>query len=139
MIFESEDEKKAFDFVCYLADEETSRHGCNDLEPEQLKVFSNILVDAQDVNCTKFQKFATMDFEIIYWLKKQVKGVEKVKALIYVPTEEEKKRMQEYMNQTINMLSKEQLGFKAYFLNCLIGGFEDAYNIQFSKLMETKK
>jgi len=116
MIFESEDEKNAFDFVCYLADEETSRHGCNDLEPEQLKVFSNILVDAQDVNCTKFQKFVTMDFEIIYWLKKQVKEekrqMRKQEQDLFVvkgvmPVEKEMKVGKEYIE--INPEKREEI------------------------------
>ena len=44
-----------------------------------------------------------------------------------------------YSNEVINMLRNEELGFKAFFLNSLIGGFEDAYNIQLSKLMMVNK
>lgn len=67
MIFEDEMEKKAFDFVCSLAEEATDRI-CTDLSSEDSKTFSVLLVPTDDEGKTVWHK-PTQTYDILYWLK----------------------------------------------------------------------
>jgi hypothetical protein len=71
MIFESDYERKAFEFVCILAGMATDR-GCNDLANETADIFNGITVDCDDGGKI-IQRPIQYDFDVIYWLKKQVK------------------------------------------------------------------
>jgi hypothetical protein len=71
MILESQDEKNAFEFVCKLADLATDRI-CNDLNIEDRIKFNHLLVETDDEG-NIIMRNITMDFDVIYWLKNQVK------------------------------------------------------------------
>jgi len=74
MIFESAKERMAFEFVCDLANRETDRHGCNDLSHEELEMFGILEAESWDPYDKKMiQRTVTNDFDVIHWLKKQVK------------------------------------------------------------------
>ena len=73
MILETKQEQDAFEFVCKLADELTDRRGCNDLPKEDVEKFKDLQVESSDTDGIKFLRQANMDFDIIHWLKKQVK------------------------------------------------------------------
>ena len=72
MIFESNTEKRAFEFICGLASELTDKRGCNDLEESDLKAFKDIVVWSEDEGKT-FSRKALYDFDIIRWLDKRIK------------------------------------------------------------------
>jgi hypothetical protein len=72
MIFETIDEKEAFEFVCKLADYLTSRNGCNDLPSEDEIKFKHILVETEEDNKIVMRPIC-YDFDVIFWLKRQGK------------------------------------------------------------------
>ena len=72
MILETQEEKDAFEFICKLADERTNRI-CNDLPKEYVKKFQGLQVESSNTDGNKFLRQVTMDFDIIHWLKKQIK------------------------------------------------------------------
>jgi hypothetical protein len=76
MIFESQAEKDAFEFMYELASDETSRRGCNDLEEKDRKKFVGLTVPTDD-NGKIVQSKISMDFDVLHWLKLQVKGANK--------------------------------------------------------------
>ena len=69
MILESDDERNAFKYVCELASRATDR-GCNDLDSTEHKMFGHIQCP-QDGN--NEPRNILYDFDILYWLKCQVK------------------------------------------------------------------
>lgn len=73
MILETEDERKAFEFICNIASDEFSRRGCNDLSTEDEKRFGHLLVQREDVDQTIFLDAVKFDFDILEWLKIQIK------------------------------------------------------------------
>ena len=73
MILETEDEKNAFEFVCRLADMATDRV-CNDLNKEDYDKFKHLEVETTEMPENKvIMRNITMDFDVLHWLKKQVK------------------------------------------------------------------
>jgi len=72
MIIENEDELNAFKFVCNLASLATDRI-CNDLEKDDIKKFGHLKVESVDVDDKTFMRPISLDFDIIEWLKKQVR------------------------------------------------------------------
>ena len=77
MIFESELEKTAFDYMSSLASECTDRRGCNDLENEMREKFKGLTVPGEDTDGSIFQREINMDFDVCHWLILQIKEVEK--------------------------------------------------------------
>lgn len=76
MILESMQERIAFKFVCDLADAETSNRGCNDLDDKHVELFKGLTVASEEIDAKSvkiIQRPITMDFDILFWLKKQVK------------------------------------------------------------------
>jgi len=74
MILETQEEKDAFDYVWELASEITDRRGCNDLTQEEITKFKNLQIETTEMPSGKvYLRPATMDFDIVWWLKKQVK------------------------------------------------------------------
>lgn len=74
MIFESKEERLAFNFVCELADREMDRHGCSDLSPEDMELFGGCEVESYDpVNKVYFSRKIMHDFDVIHWLRKRMK------------------------------------------------------------------
>ena len=73
MIFESEDEKQAFEYMYELASDCTSRRGCNDLEKEYVERFKHLKVKSTDVDNTEFMREISYDFDVAEWLKSQAK------------------------------------------------------------------
>ena len=71
MILETQQEKDAFKFVLNLASDATDRI-CNDLTNEQCKLFKGLTVDCDD-NGVIIQKDIVYDFDVVYWLQKQIK------------------------------------------------------------------
>lgn len=70
MRFDNEDEKKAFEFVCKLAEKATDRI-CNDLEKEDYNNFNHLVVESSDEKGKKFMRTVCYDFDVIFWLKAQ--------------------------------------------------------------------
>lgn len=78
MILETEDEKNAFEFVCELADKATDRI-CNDLEKKDQDKFKHLEVETTEMPENKvIMRPITMDFDILHWLKGQVKIKDKL-------------------------------------------------------------
>ena len=73
MIFENQTEKEAFEFVCEIASDATSRRGCNDLDSEQLRKFGHLQVETTDEG-KQVMRDVMFDFDVLYWLETQVKG-----------------------------------------------------------------
>ena len=73
MIFENEDEKKAFDFIYEMASDVTSQRGCNYLEDKDRLKFGHLKVDSEDIDGTTFKRAVMFDFDVLQWLKDQVK------------------------------------------------------------------
>ena len=69
MIFETEQEKKAFEFICSSASDTFSRRGCNDLSKEELKIFEGLRLQREDTDDTVFTSSIKYDFDIIEWLR----------------------------------------------------------------------
>jgi len=68
MKFETELERKAFEFICDLAEEAIDAKGCNDLDDQDGFAFAEcITIDGEGNKVS-----ARNDFEIIWWLKEQV-------------------------------------------------------------------
>lgn len=73
MIFENQDEKEAFELVCDIASEATSRAGCNDLDSEQRKKFGHLQVETTDEG-KQVMREVIYDFDVLYWLQTRAKG-----------------------------------------------------------------
>ena len=68
MIFETNLEREAFEFIYDIASEETSRRGCNDLDSKEINTFKDIMIE-QDGE----ERNVLYDFDILQWLKRQIK------------------------------------------------------------------
>lgn len=75
MILETEYEREAFDFICELASELTSRRGCNDLPEDIRKKFESLGLAAKssDTDGKVIPRPITYDFDILWWLAEQVR------------------------------------------------------------------
>ena len=73
MILETKEEKEAFEFICNLASELTDRRGCNDLDLDDKNKFCHLIIQSSDTNGDKFFRKVTMDFDVIQWLRGQIK------------------------------------------------------------------
>ena len=78
MILENQQEKDAFDFICQLASELTSRNGCNDLDKDIFNKFQEQTITSEEID-TKTQKTNTFerkimyDFDVLHWLKERTR------------------------------------------------------------------
>lgn len=72
MILENEDEKNAFEFIYELANRLSDMCVCNDLTKEDKQKFKHLVVDTDD-NGTIIERPITFDFDVLYWLQKQIK------------------------------------------------------------------
>jgi len=73
MIFESELEKEAFEYMSQLASELTGRRGCNDLEKNMVDKFRGLTVPGEDTDGSIFQREIVFDFDVCHWLILQIK------------------------------------------------------------------
>lgn len=73
MIFESKDEKNAFEFICNICSDTISASGCDDLEADQLKMFGHLKVESEDGDGSKFMRPVVFGGDVLYWLEQQVK------------------------------------------------------------------
>jgi hypothetical protein len=71
MILENDDERKAFQYICELAGTATDRI-CNDLDDDDRDTFKNLKIEIDDGGKTIIEA-PKMDFQIIWWLRQQVK------------------------------------------------------------------
>jgi hypothetical protein len=75
MIFETLREKQAFEWMCKELDEYQSKRICNDLDVDMREKFKNFSVPYQDTNGHSGLTSIKMDFQLIEWLKNQIKEV----------------------------------------------------------------
>jgi hypothetical protein len=73
LIFESEDERKAFEFICEAAADMFADRGCDNLDSEQMKVFGHLMVDSEEEDGTPFKRQVVFGGDVVYWLESQVK------------------------------------------------------------------
>jgi len=50
-------------------------------------------------------------------------------VLFFIPSKEQKKLALELSERFIKSLDEQEIGFKAYVLQCLLDSFEETYNV----------
>ena len=68
MIFESNDEKNAFEYICELADEACDRI-CTDLNPREHELFRHLKVKGTDSVEGEVMNNISQSYDVINWLK----------------------------------------------------------------------
>ena len=70
MIFESNDEKNAFEYICELAIEATNNI-CTDLNPKERELFKHLKVFGHDTDGNIIYNNISQSYDVIYWLKER--------------------------------------------------------------------
>jgi len=66
-----DDEKLALNYILEIASEETSRKGCNDLNPEDVKLLGHLFITREDGD-TRYTEHVKYDFDIVHWIRLRI-------------------------------------------------------------------